>query len=173
MIVQPSSRLRAMFLSGSNPTCMLFLVIALLVTGSANCESQSGLAVVGDNPPTFEIRRSFFDKVKVFPVLAVVQLHPDNEKSSPVHEDQEKNKVLWRIAADPETKDISAVEHIDRIEYGRVPKGFIQQFPKEGPPSTLAENETYEAVGPLSLMRNAAVRFKIVNGKVVTLMMPQ
>jgi hypothetical protein len=151
----------------------VLLGIALLVSPSATCKSESGLFVVGDGTPIFEIRRSFFDEVKIFPVLAVVQLHPDNEKLPPLREDDEKNKMLWKVVADPAAKDTSSVESIERIEYGIVPKGFIQEVPKDGKPPILAENQTYQAIGPLSLMRNAAVRFKIVSGKVVPLMTPQ
>ena len=118
-------------------------------------------------------RITLFNEAKVFPVLTVVQLHPDNQQLPPLREDDAKNKVLWKIVADPAATDSTLVESIERIEYGKVPKGFIQKVPQEGQPPSLAENQTYEAVGPLSLMRNAAVRFKIANGKIVVLTTPE
>jgi hypothetical protein len=61
------------------------------------CKSESGLFVTGDKNPTFEIRRSYFDEVKVFPILTVVKLDPDNERLPPPREDDSKNTVLWKI----------------------------------------------------------------------------
>jgi hypothetical protein len=64
-------------------------------------------------------------------------------------------------------------EKLKRVDYGKVPTGFTQEFPKDGAPQPLVEGVTYEAVGPLSLMSNAAVRFRIVNGKVVVVEIPE
>jgi len=105
-------------------------------------------------------------------MLKLVQMHPDNEPLPPLQEDDSKNRVLWKIVADPKSTDSANVETIERIEYGIIPAGFIQEVPKEGLPPRLEENQVYEAVGPMSLMRNAAARFKIINGKVVSLPMP-
>jgi uncharacterized protein with ParB-like and HNH nuclease domain len=40
-------------------------------------------------------------------------------------EDASKNRVLWKIAADPKSGDSTLVETIDKIEYGKVPTGFV------------------------------------------------
>ena len=135
--------------------------------------SESGLFVSGDRIPTFEIRRSSFDEVRVFPILIVVQLDPDNERVPPLREDDNKNKVLWKVVADPALTDKSPLENIRRVEYGKVPRGFTQEIPKSGEPQPLAEGQIYEAIGPLSLMRNAAVRFRITDGKVVVVKIPE
>jgi hypothetical protein len=103
----------------------------------------------------------------------VVQLDPGNERLAPLREDDSKNTVLWRIVADPAATDKTLVKNIERIDYGKVPGGFTQEFPKGGVPQPLVEGLTYEAVGPVSLMSNAAVRFRIVNGTVVVVKMPE
>jgi hypothetical protein len=152
---------------------MKVLVLILTITAVAACRSESGLFVTGNENPTFEIRRSYFDEVRIFPILTVVQLDPGNERLAPLREDDSKNTVLWRIVADPAATDKTLVKNIERIDYGKVPGGFTQEFPKGGVPQPLVEGLTYEAVGPLSLMSNAAVRFRIVNGKVVVVKMPE
>ncbi|MGH9962869.1 MAG: hypothetical protein ACREBC_38090 [Pyrinomonadaceae bacterium] len=152
---------------------LLTLVLVLTVTLSTTCRSESGLFASGDGTPIFEIRRSFFNEVKVFPVLTVVQLHPDNERLPPSREDESKNKVLWKVAADPTVVDKTLVERIERIEYGKVPQGFTQEIPKNEEAPPLVEGQIFEAVGPLSLMRNAVVRFRIADGKVIVVKIPE
>jgi hypothetical protein len=139
---------------------------------AVSCGSGSGLFVSGDNTPSFEIRRSSFAEVRVFPILIVRQLHPDNENVTPIQEDDSKNRVLWKIVFDPKNGTMASTEGIQTIEYGKVPAGFIQEVPSQGSPEQLQENQSYEAIGPLSLMSNAAVRFKIINGKVVNIVVP-
>ena len=153
---------------------LLALPFSLLAISLAlACKSETGLFVSGDAIPTFEVRRDRFDEVKVFPILTVVQLDRDNERLSPLREDERKNKVLWKVVADPSAVDKTPIENLDKIEYGEVPKGFIQEVPKVGEPQLLVEGQTYEATGPLSLMRNAAVRFRITGGKVVIVKIPE
>lgn len=137
------------------------------------CKSETGLFVSGDGNPTFEIRRSTFAEVKVFPILTVVELDRDNERLPPLRGDESRNKVLWKVVADPAVKDKTSIENSDRVEYGKVPNGFTQEVPKSGQPQPLVEGPIYEAMGPLSLMRNAAVRFKITDGKVVVVKIPE
>lgn len=144
----------------------------LMITAPSACNSKSGLLVSGDRIPTFEIRRSYFDEVKVFPILTVVQLDRDNEPLPRLREDKSKNKVLWKVVADPAIVDKGSIPNLERVEYGKVPKGFVQQVPTTGEPQSLAEGTTYEATGPLSLIRDAAVRFRITDGKVVVVNMP-
>jgi hypothetical protein len=152
---------------------MKVLVLLLTITAVAACKSESGLFVTGNENPTFEIRRSYFDEVRVFPILTVVILDPSNELLQPQREDDNKNTVLWRIVVDPAATDRTSSEKLKRVDYGKVPTGFTQEFPEGGVPQPLVEGVTYEAVGPLSLMSNAAVRFRIVNGKVVVAEMPE
>lgn len=148
---------------------MLSLAVIIL---SVSCVSRSGLFVSGGNAPVFEIRRSSSAHVKIFPIFIVKELHPDNENRSPLHQNDEKNLVLWKIVADSTVGPAASTEELQRIEYGKVPFGFIQEVPSQGPPKELRENQTYEGVGPLSLMSNAVVRFKIINGKVVNVAVP-
>lgn len=89
-----------------------------------------------------------------------------------MQEDEAKNRVLWKIAFDPKTAKTTSSEEIEAIEYGKIPVGFIQEVPAQGLPEKLQENQVYEAVGPLSLMSNAAVRFKISDSKVVNIVVP-
>lgn len=100
----------------------------------------------------------------IFPLLIVYELHPDNAKLIPLHSDVDKNRMLWRIVADPKQ---SASETIEKIEYGKVPEGFNQEVPSHGAPEPLQENRLYEARGALSLMGNAAVRFSVKDGKII------
>lgn len=148
-------------------------LLLLTITAAAACNSETGLFVSGNENPTFEIRRSYFDEVKVFPIFTVVKLDPGNERLHPQLEDQSKNTILWKVVANPTVTDKTPSVNLERVEYGKVPQGFTQEFPKDGVPQPLVEGLTYEAVGPLSLMSNAAVRFRIVNGKVVVVKMPK
>jgi hypothetical protein len=144
--------------------CLLVL-IGLLLALSMNCRYGSGLLASGGNPPVFEIRRSPSDHVRIFPILIVSELHAENANVEPLREDDAKNRVVWKIVADGGNAGLT--EKIDRIEYGKVPAGFIQETPAQGPPEKLRENQLYEARGPLSLLGNAVVRFKIVDGNVI------
>jgi hypothetical protein len=147
------------------------LLILAIVSLAGSCISSSGLFVSGSNTPSFEIRRSFFAEVRAFPIFIVRQLHPDNARVGPLQEDDSKNREVWKIRFSP-NETIDSSEKIERIEYGKIPAGFLQEVPSQGLPEQLQENQIYEAVGPLSLMGNAVVRFKIVNGNVVSLVVP-
>ena len=143
------------------------LIVGALLSLLFSCGTEGGLFVSGTTTPVFEIRRGPSSHVRAFPSLMVVQVHPDNERLQLSQEDASKNRILWKIAADPKSADRTTVETIDKIEYGKVPTGFVQEVPEpsmSAPP--LQENTVYEVIGPTSLMRNAAVRFKIVDSKV-------
>src|ERR1041385_3481255 len=56
------------------------LVLMLTITAVAACKSKTGLFVTGNENPTFEIRRGYFDEVRVFSILTVVKLDPRNER---------------------------------------------------------------------------------------------
>ena len=150
----------------------LVILLGAMVILVINCGSSSGLFVSGGQTPSFKIRRSLFAEVRVFPIFIVKQLHSDNDNLTPAQEDETKNKVLWKIAFDPNTARTTSAEEIETIEYGKIPGGFIQEVPAQGLPEKLQENQIYEAVGPLSLMSNAAVRFKLIGGKVVNIAVP-
>ena len=145
-------------------------LISLFVASVVNCHygSGSGLFVSGGNPPAFEIRRSRSAHVRIFPLFIVTELHPDNEHMPPLQDDPAKNRVVWKITSN--SADLS--EKIEKIEYGKVPAGFTQETPKDGSAEQLQENRLYEARGPLSLMGDAVVRFKIVGGRVITQPLP-
>ena len=148
-----------------------FLLLFLVMASAAltfSCNQSSALLVSQNTPPSFEIRRGFGHEPRIFPIFIVYQLHPDNEKVGPLQEDETKNRVLWRVVS----KGGAESEKLERIEYGRVPAGFVQEIPSDGPPEKLQENQMYEARGPLSLMGNAVVRFTIVAGKVVSHPLP-
>lgn len=145
----------------------LIVVISVLIALSLTCNHQSGLFVSRTNPPSFEIRRSRSAHVRIFPLLIVYELHPDNAKVGPLQEDLGKNKILWKIVADPtQSNHVAISEAIEKIEYGKVPAGFIQEIPSEGEPEAFQDNRIYEALGPLSLMGDAAVRFTLSDGKI-------
>lgn len=159
-------------ISGNAHSLKYFTLLLLMMTAAA-CNRETGLFVTGNENPTFEIRRPYFDEVKIFPILTVVKLDPGNEHLDAQNEDQSKNTILWRVVVDPKVTDINPSATLERVEYGKVPQGFIQEFPNGGGvPPPLVEGLIYEAVGPLSLMSNAAVRFRIVDGKVVVVKMP-
>jgi len=147
------------------------LMGAIIILG-INCGSSNGLFVSGGQTPSFKIRRSLLSEARVFPIFIVKQLHSDNENLAPLVEDETKNRVVWKIAFDPKSRQTVSSEEIEAIEYGKTPVGFIQEVPAQGPPEKLQENQIYEAVGPLSLMSNAAVRFKIIDGNVVNIVLP-
>jgi hypothetical protein len=136
------------------------LIVLLLATVilAVSCSLSSGLFVSGGNTPSFEIRRNYFAEVRVFPIFIVRQLHLDNEKLPPIQEDDSKNRVLWKIAFNPKNATTNSSEEIQRIEYGKVPAGFIQELPSQGSPEQLQENQIYEAVGPLSLMSSGSLQ---------------
>jgi hypothetical protein len=46
----------------------------LTITAVAASKSKTGLFVTGNENPTFEIRRGYFDEERVFPILTVVKL---------------------------------------------------------------------------------------------------
>lgn len=146
---------------------VLRFIIGVLLSLSISCGTEGGLFVSGTNTPVFEIQRGSSSHVGAFPSLMVVQVHPDNERLPQPQEDASKNRILWKIAADPTSDDRSIVETIEKIEYGKVPTGFVQEIPQPGiAVLPLQENTLYEVIGPTSLMRNAAARFKIVDSKV-------
>ncbi len=144
------------------------LLIATIALLSVNCRRAGGLFVSGGNPPSFEIRRSSFDEVRIFPIFLVYELHSDNEKVGPQREDDAKNRIVWRIVS----KDSASSAKLEKIEYAKVPAGYTQEIPGQGAPEELQENKLYEARGALSLMGYAVARFKIVKGKVISQPLP-
>lgn len=147
---------------------LLLFAIACSAAVSSSCNQSSGLLVSQGSPPSFEIRRGFWHEPRIFPIFLVYQLHPENEKVGPLQEDETKNRLLWRIVS----KGAKSSEKLEKIEYGKVPDGFVQEIPSDGAPDQLQENVMYEARGALSLMGNAVVRFEIIGGKVISHPLP-
>ena len=152
------------------PPKFLLTLIGVLIALSLSCSIRGGLFVSETNPPSFEIRRALGTHVPIFPLLIVYELHPDNANLIPLLSDVNKNRILWRIVADPKQ---SASESIEKIEYGKVPEGFIQEVPSDGLPEPFQENRLYEARGALSLMGDAAVRFSVKDGKIISHPLPR
>lgn len=73
---------------------------------------------------------------------------------------------------DHKSEDSKSGEKITSITYGEVPKGFVQEIPKQGPPTALMDGKVYEASGAPSLMRNVIVRFRIENAKIIQIPLP-
>ena len=67
---------------------------------------------------------ALFDYASCCSQSRVLQL--DRERLSPLREDESKNKVLWKVDADP-VAGKTPIENLDKIEYRKVPKGFIEE----------------------------------------------
>ncbi len=77
--------------------------------------------------------------------------------------------MIWKIAPKPELWGTGILDHLPPITYGKVPDGFLQELPNNGPAPVLEDGRLYEASGAPTLMPEAVVRFRTGNGKVIAI----
>ena len=153
----------------AKPFYVVVLVFAMMV---AAC-GETTLSISSDNPPTFRFHKGSGSEVDSFPFFMVEEVNPINQNRPFLKEQREKNVVLWKIVPKGELWGTPILDRLPAITYGKVPDGFLQEVPNDGSASSLTEGKIYEASGAPTLMPRAVVRFKIENGKLTTLSLPQ
>ena len=150
----------------------LYVVVLVFTMMVAAC-GEITLSISSDNPPTFRFHKGSGSEVDSFPFFMVEEVNPINQNRPFLKEQREKNVVLWKIVPKRELWGTPILDRLPAITYGKVPDGFLQEVPNDGSASSLTEGKIYEASGAPTLMPGAVVRFKIENGKVTTLSLPQ
>ena len=132
-----------------------------IIISAFSCVSCHGLRVyVNDKAPpafTFDVG-SFPECCTEFTTFAVFE--------------EDSNRLLWRIVA----KTIITRNQTDslKIEYGKVPDKFLQEYPQAGAPAELVADKHYLAVaGAPSYVPWARVRFIIKDNGIETLPVSQ
>jgi len=96
------------------------------------------LAIDGKNPPTVTLSGS--GNLRFFIVMEV----PVDNQTQTIQRDSSRNIVLWKIH--PQSgKD--KIYNLPAITYGKVPGGFVQEYPSNGLPAPLVEGKIYEVGG--------------------------
>src|SRR5438552_18779332 len=110
----------------------LSIITLILVTlfCSSCIEESATVSIDGNNPPTFKLSGS---GVPHFCVIG-----EDTGKEEKVW----PSNVIWKIEPDAEGRQLG-VWSISPLIFGKVPKGYIQTFPKDHPPSPLQEGMKY------------------------------
>jgi hypothetical protein len=105
---------------------------------AACAEVDMKVAVNDRNPPTFALSGS--GNLNFF---LVMEVPPDNQTQT-IQRESDRNIVLWKIH--PELGD-NKIHKMPAITYGKLPPGFVQDFPASGPPPKLVEGKIFEVGG--------------------------
>ena len=132
----------------------------LLVLGFYGCEDVIRISIVDDLAPTFEFSGSGYADL-----FMVVESEPGQGPRAL----GDQSRVLWEICPDS-TK--AGTLPVPRSTYGKVPTGFHQTFPENGPPAPLKEGTTYQAGAPPFAHRYGFVFFKLKGGKATAVSEP-
>ncbi len=144
--------LTGIYATGKSLICRLGVLV--IIVGLTSCEDVVRIALV-DDAPTFEFSGSGY--VDLF---FVIESEP-NQEPKPFGD---KSRVLWEIFPDS-TK--TGTLPVPRITYGKVPAGFHQTIPENGPPPPLKEGTTYQAGAPPFAHRYGFIHFKLKDGKAI------
>ena len=144
----------------------LLVASALLLWSVVACtyEENTKVSIDGNNPPTFELYGSGNQQYFV-----VAEVSPDNYVH-PAQKNPEKDLTIWKIV--PVAEPPPRAWDYPPIKYGSIPRGFMQELPKDGVPPQLIEGRLYEAGGPAYGANGGAVLFKISNGRSVVVPEP-
>jgi hypothetical protein len=144
----------------------LLVAAALLFCSIAACtyEEDTQISIDGDNPPTFKLYGSGNQQY-----FLVSEVSTDNYVL-PAHRNSDKDIALWKIA--PVAEAPPRAWDYPPIKYGGVPRGLMQELPKDGVPPPLVEGRLYEAGGPAYGANGGSVLFTIRNGKSVIVPKP-
>ena len=150
---------------GYSKVGFLRLTIFLLLIGTfLACEVDMSIEIDGKNPPSFALSGS-----GGLISFGVTEVPPENQTQT-IQRRSDVNIPLWSIL--PTMAD-NSIKRLPVITYGKVPAGFIQQFPADGsPPAPLVEGKIYEAGGGASGANGGLIWFKIQGGKTVEIPIP-
>jgi hypothetical protein len=127
---------------------LLNSIIFLSIVSFIGCEINTRVTVDGNNPPTFKLSGTggiYF--------LRVVELSSQEQSVS-------DGTILWEIKPDPELHG-TAASQLPPITYGKVPSGFTQTKPGNGPPPSLVEGKLYDAWAPTYNANGGGIMFII------------
>jgi hypothetical protein len=131
-------------ISNIHKTSLALLIGSLLLTSS--CASSFKIRVSEESPPVFHLSGH----------AALLSFKVSTRSGPPV----------WEIYGPKGHKPVSEVSP---IKFGEIPPGCSQDIPSIGSPPPLTEGEVYNAVGIVTDSPPASIRFKISNGRVLTL----
>ncbi|HLA10130.1 MAG TPA: hypothetical protein VJ023_06015 [Pyrinomonadaceae bacterium] len=129
----------------------------------AACERDMRVSVDGRNPPTFKLSGS--GNLISFVVMEV----PPHNQTQKIQRESDRNTVLWRIRPELEGNEIS---RMPEITYGKVPRGFVQEFPVNGTPTHLTEGKVYEVGGTAYNANGGFIWIRVEDDKVIEVPIP-
>jgi hypothetical protein len=138
----------------------LLAFLCLMACGFSSCERRTQVKIEGGNPPTFALSGSGrLDELLVFA--------PEQEQKSKVNPFDDEN-AIWIVKAEGEAATSkNLVEHIGKITYGVVPKGYSQTKPIGGPLPPLISGKRYKYWFVTVNAPWAAGYFEVRDGKAV------
>ena len=153
-------------LQNRSPVYRASLIVAILCLCFTSCtyEENTEVSVDGGMPPTFKVTGSGHQ------MYFVVSEIPRENQVRVAERDSSKNIRLWKILPKEGTSNIA--RNWPPITYGKVPDGFIQEFPAQGIPPNLAEGKVYAAGGPAFGANGGEVWFTIRDGRSVAVTKP-
>lgn len=141
---------------------LLFVVVWLFLVSA--CEIDTKITPDGKNPPSFKLSGS--GNLERF---VVMEVPPDNQTQT-IQRESDRNILLWRIRP-PNDDDV--IKGMPEITYGKIPSGYVQEFPGDGSaPPPLVPGKIYE-VGCTAYNANGSrIWIRAENGKTVQVPIP-
>lgn len=145
------------------PGGRLFFSLLIILLRVPSCERNPRVVIEAGVPPRFILSGS--GTLEYF-VISGPDLQRDVANRQGDGDSLHARKDYWRLVPS-ETATNQALEKIGTIKYGQVPQGFIQVYPKHGPPLPLVDGDLYN----VHLQPNDSYSFnnffKFRGGKVV------
>jgi hypothetical protein len=136
---------------------LLWLLIVLVLPLTA-CERATIVRLEGGNPPSFALSGS--GRLEQLIIFGPKQRDAD----SPL------NNALWLLKPEHPASGARFLEDMHVIEYGVVPKGYMQEYPvNNAPPPSLVPGVKYRYLFITSGAPIAQHYFEIIEGKPVEL----
>lgn len=141
------------------PSLRMRIVVVALVAGLLlSCAHETQISVSGGAAPVFNVRGSA--KLTSFKVWGSEADPNGGIGAGP-------NIVKWQIEPTGTAGD-SSLDALQQIQYGVVPKGFVQRVPNAGSPPPLKESTQYSAEFATVNAPNHSLSFSIRNGKAIS-----
>jgi hypothetical protein len=132
------------------------MLLIALSSSSASCEVATRVQIQDDpGDPIFKLSGSgYLGQFTVF------------GPSPNLHRYERGSPEVWQL--NPTDQNSVKISKLTPITYGKVPLGFSQTVPSDGPPPALLEGRIYLATGYTDSAQTGWVEFRITSGRAVT-----
>ncbi len=134
---------------------LLSLIAICSVVLAVTCERATKVRLVGGNPPIFILSGSGS--------LSTLVIHGPKQRDIV----GDRAYAVWEIVPTNGDANAKSIESLGQITYGVAPEGYKQEYPEQGTPPALVENQRYGYWFQTINAPHARGYFEIRNGKAV------